>query len=322
MIKKSLFGLVAILISLQALAATPINRIVAIVNDSVITQSQLNHEVAFIKANLEKNNTKLPPESVLADQVLQQMILKKLQLQLAARTGIQISEMDVTKAINTLAQKNHKTVAEMYQSVATLGLSRAQFRQDIRDELTTNKLQERDIASKITITPEEVSDYLRSNAGQALDTTQYHLATILIALPDAPTAQQIASASTQANVIVSQLKKGANFKRIAMSDSKSQNALQGGDLGYKQLLELPSVFAAQVVKMKDGQIAGPIKTANGFYIIKLLDTRTAAKSKKLSPDQLKLKVENLIFQRKLQERLQNWDEQLRSGAYVKIFPAT
>lgn len=302
-----------------ALTTGPINKIVAIVNNEVITDVELDKQISVVSANLATNHTQLPPAAILRQQVLDQMINENLQLQIAKQNGIQVDDVDINSAIQTIATKNGKTTAEMFTSIKTMGLSTADFREEIRKELIINKLQGQQVASKITITPEEVNDYLSSTAGQSLDTQEYHLADILVTFSnDAPTADQINETKQKAQALLDQIKKGSNFETLAVGHSKGDNALQGGDLGWHQLLQMPSVFAAQVIHMQTGDIVGPIYTENGFYILKLLGTRAQDKTNALTPQQLKETVENLIFQRKLQERLQNWIIQLRSSAYIKI----
>ena len=329
MLKKLLIALCVALAPVISMAAakntasttTPINSIAAIVNSEVITTVELAKQQAFFAANLQASHTELPPEDVLRNQVLDQMIDQNLQLQIAKQNGIQVDDTDVTAAVKNIATKNGKTIAEMYASVRPMGLTPAAFRDEIRKELIINKLQEQQVASKITITPEEVADYLNSNAGQSLDTIEYHLGDILVTFPSgAPTAAQINETKQKAQDILANIKKGADFQTVAVANSKGDNALQGGDLGWRQLLQMPSVFASQAIHMQTGDVAGPIYTENGFYILKLLGTRSQDKNKAkaMTPTELKETVENLIFQRKLQERLQTWVIQLRSSAYIKI----
>lgn len=300
-------------------ATMPINSIVAIVNSQIITEIELDKQMNFIAANLTASHTDLPPQDVLRKQVLDQMIDQLLQLQIAKQNGIQVDDTEVTESIRNIAAKTGKTTAEMFASIKAMGLSAPGFREEVRKELIMNKLQRQQVASKITITPEEVNDYLNSNAGQSLDTMEYHLGDILITFPNgSPTADQINSTKQQAQAILDKINKGADFQTLAVANSKGDNTLQGGDMGWHQLLQMPSVFAVQAVHMQTGGVAGPLYTENGFYIIKLLGTRAQDKAKPMTAAELKSTVENLIFQRKLQERLQNWVIQLRSSAYIKI----
>jgi|GEM_PF-7133743 len=242
MLKKLLIALCVALAPVISMAAakntasttTPINSIAAIVNSEVITTVELAKQQAFFAANLQASHTELPPEDVLRNQVLDQMIDQNLQLQIAKQNGIQVDDTDVTAAVKNIATKNGKTIAEMYASVRPMGLTPAAFRDEIRKELIINKLQEQQVASKITITPEEVADYLNSNAGQSLDTIEYHLGDILVTFPSgAPTAAQINETKQKAQDILANIKKGADFQTVAVANSKGDNALQGGDLAHQ-----------------------------------------------------------------------------------------
>lgn len=320
--KKFLLLAVSLFVTSFAFAQQlqPINRIVAVVNDNAITALQLNKQVEFAKANMHANHSQLPSENDLRQQVLNQMINQQLQLQIAKRNGIQVDDSDVTKAIQSIANRNNETTRAFYASIAKMGLNKAEFRQQISDQLIINHLQRQAVASKIAITPQEVNAFLLSNQGQQLDNTQYHVANILVTIPNAPTAAQITQAQQQAQTIVKAAKAGKDFNALAIAHSKASNALQGGDLGWKTLLEMPTVFAKQVINLNINGVAGPIRTANGFYILKLLGTRAQKGTQAMSPAQLKQAAENAIFQAKLQQRLQSWILQLRASAYVKVMP--
>jgi len=255
--------------SKQTLVA--INRVVAVVNDQVITEAQLNDELIMIKKRLEKAGTPLPSNHILKEQVIQQMINQTLQLQLAKRTGVRISHHELNAALLRIAKQNHQTMHELYQSVKQQGWTVDGFRQEIRDEITIQKLQSRELAPHISISQQEVDDYLQSSGKDANKMPKYRLGDILIALPDTPSPSQVTAAKKKANIIVKKLKAGADFKKLAVSVSgDASEALKGGDLGWRKLAELPSVFADKVSHMKTGEIAGPIQAPNGFHVIKLL----------------------------------------------------
>ena len=201
-------------------------------------------------------------------------------------------------AIKKIADKNGQSVTAVFSNVAKDGLNQTQFKQEIRDELIIHNVQAQNVASRIIVTPKEVNNYLNSNAWQSLNPMEYHLEDILIALPSAPSPKQVNKAKLQANQLVTKLRQGSDFKKSAMALSTDANALKGGDLGWKRLIELPDVFASRVTHMKAGEVAGPIRTSNGFHIIKLLASKEANTKQHLTQAQLKAQVENLIFQRK------------------------
>lgn len=257
--------------------AVAINRIVAIVNDKVITQAQLNDELIMIKKRLTQAGTPLPSDHVLKQQVLQQMINQTLQLQLADKTGIRVSNYELNAALQRIAKQNNQTLAGLYQAVKRDGWTVDSFRKEIRDEIIIQKLQNRELAPRVSISEQEVDDYLQASASKSNAMPEYHLGDILIALPDTPSPAQVMQAKKKAEAIMQKLKSGADFKKVAVAVSgDTEEALEGGDLGWRKLAELPTAFAAAVKNMKIGEVAGPIQAPNGFHIIKLLGKHNAA----------------------------------------------
>lgn len=318
-------GICATLLLSNAIANTPVplDKIVAVVNDGIITQSELDARVNLVTSNLAKNDTPLPPKEILDEQVLDQMINQNLQLQLADKTGIHVSEEDVNTTISKIAEHNNMTVEAMFNDMSKNGEDYALFRQEIREEMILHQLQQREVASKIMVTPQEVSDYLRSINAKKENRTQYHLENILIALPEAPTPEQNNEAKALANQLLTEVNNGANFRGLAVEHSNGQQALKGGDLGWRKLAELPDVFANAITGLNEGDVAGPIRTANGYHLIKLVAIRTTENANAAPEDDIQLRnqISNQIFQRKLNEKLQNWLMQLRANAYIKIMNA-
>jgi peptidyl-prolyl cis-trans isomerase SurA len=301
-----------------ASSPVPLDRIAAIVNNDVITESQLDHQIAITKNEIRQANMQLPPENVLRKQVLQQLIDQQLQLQLAESSGINVSDAELNLGLQRIAKQRNISVHQLYQQVQKVGYTIKEFRQEARNQVKIEKLQQRNIISRIRVTPQEVNDFLLTmkRSGQSVS-REYHLRDILIPLADAPSPAQIAEAEKQAKNIMQQLKHGANFQQLAIAKSSGSKALQGGDLGWRKLAELPAVFADKVKKMKIGDVAGPIRASNGVHIIKLLSTRGPQSSQQVN----KKEIQQMIFQRKAEEELQQFINTLRSQVYVKRFPA-
>jgi peptidyl-prolyl cis-trans isomerase SurA len=291
-----------------------LDKIVAVVNDSIITQSELNQAVTSTKKQLAGSNVSLPPSNVLHKQVLDQLINKKLQLQLADQMGIQTTDEQVDKTINEIAANNKVSVTELYQKVAEEGVNKSDYRKDIHDQLTLQQVQQQTIGPKLNITPQEVDDYMRSKTWEVSTNKEYHLEDILIALPEAPSPQDMAAAKKHADEVLTKIRGGMSFSQAAAAESGENNALQGGDLGWRKLPEIPSAFAKDLVHMKSNDLLGPVQTPNGFHIIRLVETRDTEKKMKIA-DQRK-QVEQLIYQRKLEEALQSWVTKLRSDAFI------
>lgn len=294
----------------------PLDRIVATVNDTVITQSELQHEMVTIKRQLANSNTSSPSDNILHKQVLDQLINRKLQLQLAEQANITINDAEMNSVISNIAQSNKMTTEELYQKVVAQGMTKTEYRDQIRDEMTLQRIQQQNIGSKVNIAPKEIDAFMRSKDWQAYNTKEYRLEDIMVSFPDAPTSEQIAAAKKQADAILTKIHQGTSFHQAAMNDSNNSNALQGGDLGWRKLPEIPTAFANNVIHMKQNDILGPIQTANGFHIIHLAEVRDDNSHGNIE-DQRK-QVAQLIFQRKLEEALQTWVAQLRSSAYIEL----
>lgn len=312
----------SLIISGHAVAANkhaiPLDGIVAIINDQVITQTELNEAMNAIKKQLEASNTTLPPKEVLRKQVLDQLINKKLQLQLGERMGVHVTDEEVNKAINGIAEGNKVTLAELMQKVNASGVSTSEYHKEIQEELLLQQIQQQAVGSKINITPQEVDDFTRSKTWQAYNTKEYHLEDILITLPETPSPQQIAASKKRAVDTLAKIRHGMSFSEAAASESGETNAMQGGDLGWRKLPEIPSAFADQLIHMKANDIMGPIQTPNGFHIIRLIALRNAGGQ--LKPADEHMQIQQLIFQRKLEEALQSWVTKLRSEAFINTNP--
>lgn len=318
---RTVVFVIAVIFSANVFAAKnalPVDNMVAIVNESIITQSELREAMDKVKKQLHASNISLPPQDVFRKQVLDQLINKKIQLQMAEQLGIKITDEDVKKAIQLIADDHKMSAKELYERVNEQGITSSEYRKEIRDQLTIQKLQQKALGAKILVTPQEVSDFMRSKTWLAYNTKEYHLEDILIALPEAPSAQQVMDARKRANALAAKIRQGLNFREAAVAESGEDNALQGGDLGWRKLPEIPSAFAEEIIQMKVNAVAGPIQTPNGFHLIRLVGVKNL--SEKLTSAQQKQQVEQLIFQRKLDEALQNWVAKLRSDSYVKIEP--
>lgn len=293
-----------------------LDRIVAIVNDSIITNNELTTQVNLIQQSLVKRNMPVPPENVLRKQVLEHMIDTELEMQMAKNAGIQVDSHDVDEAIENIAKRNNVSVEEIHKVVGVQGLTWKAYRRNVKKEIIIGRLQQKAVGS-ITVTDQEVENYLTSNARTSAVkmSDSFHIEDILIPLPADPTSQEVQAAEKRANTVLEKLKNGANFNELAVAESSGQDALQGGDLGFRQLPELPEAFATRVIDMKPGDLSQPIRTANGWHIIKLVAIQGGNAS--ASPD--KAQVKNLLYQRKYNEALENWMQQMRSSAYIQTF---
>ncbi|KTD31383.1 MULTISPECIES: peptidylprolyl isomerase [Legionella] len=263
-------GFFILLLPILTVAAQPLDKVVAIVNDGVITASELDAQVRVLKEQLIAKKMQLPPEKVLRKQVLQHLIDVDLQLQLAKRNDISVDSTDLNDAIAKIASNNHLTLTQLREELSKQGLSWETFRENVRKEILISRVQQKAVNSEITVTSEQVEDYLKNAKDNDKTPQTYHLQNIVIPLPEEPTTEQLNKARQKASDLLSKIKHGDDFNRLAIAESSGEFALEGGDLGERHLAELPEVFAKRVVRMSVGQVAGPIRTGNGFQLIKLI----------------------------------------------------
>ena len=249
-----------------------LDKVVAVVNNGVITSSELDKEVELTKKQLTAQRIQLPPESALRKQVLQHLIDVDLQMQMAKQHGLSIDDAELTQAIEKIATANHATLSQMREEIIKQGMSWNEYRENIRKEMILSNLQQKAIGRDVMITNEQVDQFLKTEGELPVDRTNatYHLQNIVIPLNDEPTPEQVKKAQKEAEQLLSQIKKGADFSRLALEKSSGSFVLEGGDLGVRHLAELPELFAKEVVHMKAGQVSAPLRAGNGFQLIKLV----------------------------------------------------
>lgn len=251
----------------------PVERIAAVVDEDVILQSELDRAVRNIRAQYAGREAQLPPPDVLQRQVLERLVLTRLQVARAAQAGIQVNDQDVDAAIGRIAESNQLTIDQLRQQLASTGQAFDDFRDSIREELLVQRLRQSYAQGRINVSEAEVDAALSAQAGG----TQYHLANILVALPDGATPEQIATGQQKIEGIKSLLDRGEmDFAAAAVRYSDSPNALDGGDLGWRGIDEIPPAFVALLRDMQPGQVVGPIRGSSGFQLIRLVETRDAA----------------------------------------------
>ena len=294
-----------------------LDQMVAVVNDDVITKSELTQAIVTIKSQIANQNVTTPSDKVLQKQVLEQLINKKIQLQVAKQAGVAVNDEELDRTIKQIASQHNITVDNLYKRIQQEGMSTQQYRAEMHDQILLHKLQQQEVAGKISISPQEVTTFMNSQVWQSNSSKEYRIEDILIPVADAPTPDDLSTAKKRAQDVLAKVKAGQDFSSIAQAESKQKNALQGGDLGWRKLPEIPSAFTEEVSHMRKDEVAGPIQTPNGFHIIKLADSRAAAANKQALNRKA---VENLLLQQKFEEAVQNWVSKLRSQAFVEVHP--
>ncbi|TYT23117.1 molecular chaperone SurA [Luteimonas viscosa] len=261
--------------SAHAQQTQPLERIAAVVNEDVILQSELDRAVQNIVNQYADRQNQLPPRPVLERQVLERLILVKLQTARAAETGVRIGDAEVDTAINNIAQQNNLSPDQLRQQLARDGMSIEDFRSSLRDEILIQRMRQRFAQSRVSVSDAEVEAAMTSQAGA----TQYNLAHILVALPEGATPEQIATGQQKVDGIKGLLDRNEmDFAAAAVRYSDSPNALEGGSLGWRSLDEIPVAFANAIRSMSPGDVIGPIRGPSGFQLLQLVETREGAQA--------------------------------------------
>jgi peptidyl-prolyl cis-trans isomerase SurA len=248
----------------------PLESIAAVVDEDIILRSELDRAVANIVAQYAGREDQLPPRHILERQVLERLILVKLQTAYAASTGLRVSDQELDAAINAIAQQNNFSPEQLRQQLARDGMSFEDFRASIREELLIQRLRQRFAQTRISVSDAEVDAALAAQSGN----TQYRLAHILVALPEGATPEQIELGQTKINGIKGLIDRNEmDFAAAAVRYSDSPNALEGGDLGWRTLDEIPAAFANIIRNMKPGDVYGPVRGPSGFQLLKLVEVR-------------------------------------------------
>lgn len=251
--------------------AEPLDKVVAVVNDNVITASELDEQVEVMRQQILAKKIELPPEMVLRKQVLQHLIDVDLQLQLAKNNDLTVDNTDLNEAISKIAENNKLTLTQLREEVLKQGVGWDAYRENIRKEMLINRIQQKAVGQEVVVSSQQVEDYLKTfEHNEKTQQQTYHLQNIVIPLPEAPTTEQVNKAKEKARLVLTKIKHGDDFSRLAIAESSGEYALEGGDLGERHLAELPEVFAKPVVDMKVGEVVGPLRTGNGFQLIKLV----------------------------------------------------
>ena len=252
-----------------------IDEIVVIVNDDVITRHELDARIAIVVGQLKKQGTPLPEAAVLEKQILERMIGDLLQQQFAKETGLKIDDVQLDKALLRIAQQNNiVTLANFRSKLEQDGVDFNKFREEIRGEILTNRLREREIDSKLVISDNEIDNYIATQAKQAGKGEEFNLSHIMVVVPEQASAEKIQTYKQRAEQALAKLNSGAPFAQVAAGYSDANDALQGGNLGWRPADRLPAMFTEAIKKLHPGELSGILRSPNGFHILKLIDRRS------------------------------------------------
>lgn len=254
-------------------AVTDIDRIVAVINDGVITETELERRLIETKRQLALEKINVPPDPVLKKQLLDRMVTERIQLQLAAQLGIRVSENDLDKAIESITSRNKLTVEQFDEALEAQGIDIAVYRDQIRDQIAIKQLLEREIGNRIRIAESEIDSFLKNRKRREDVDTEYDLAHIFVGIPESASPEKIQAVRKKAEEIHRQLETTGDFERLAVTHSESPEALSGGNLGWRKTGQLPELFIKALRELEPGQITPPLPGPNGFHIVKLIGRR-------------------------------------------------
>jgi peptidyl-prolyl cis-trans isomerase SurA len=294
-----------------------VDRIVAVVNNDVITQFELDDRLKMAKIQLQHQGTPLPPDDALMKQLLDRMISDKVQLQLAQNTGIRVDDTQLDRALQRLAEQNHLSLADFRNVLEKDGVNFQKFREDIRNEIIISRLREREVDNRIFVSEPEIDNFLKSRQGQTGQETEYNLAYILVQVPEQATPEQIQESKAKAEKALGQLQNGADFGQVSAAFSDAPNALEGGALGWRSENKIPTLFLDTLKNMNPGELSPIIHTPNGFQIIKLIDKR--GKDAKMIVEQtharhILIKTSEVVSEDDAKRRLSDLRERILNGA--------
>ncbi len=249
-----------------------LDRIAAIVNDGLVLKSELDTQMDAVTKRLQEQKVELPSQSVLKQQVLDRLILQEIESQRAKRVGLTISDEQLNGALQEIAQRNKIPFDQLPTALEAQGVDYKQYRESMRKELTLSTLRQRDVIAHINVTPHEMEQFLTRQQSSAAN-DEFNVSHILLSLPAAATTQQLDEITKKAQDIASRATKGEDFGQLAIANSNSQTALDGGQLGWRKGTQLPEFILALVTKMKPGEVSEPVRTPSGFHIVKLNERR-------------------------------------------------
>jgi peptidyl-prolyl cis-trans isomerase SurA len=300
----------------KTLEVVKMDRIIAIVGQGVITEQELADRIRSVSAQLEKQGTALPPQEILAKQILERLISDSLQLQLAAQTGLKVDDTQLDKTIERIAEQNKISVNEFKAALEKDGITIRKFREDIRSEITLARLREREVDNKLNISEGEVDNYLTTQANRGEELDEFEISHILIRTPEDASPEDLQKAKTKTQEALNQLAGGTSFAQVSAGFSDAPNALEGGDMGWKSGSQLPALFLDGLKKLQVGEVSTPMRSPNGFHILKLTNRRGGTSSLVVGQTHTRhilIKLSEVVSEKEAKRKMDSIKERLDNG---------
>jgi peptidyl-prolyl cis-trans isomerase SurA len=266
---------------------------------------------------LQKQGTPLPPRDVLEKQMLERLVMDKVQVQHARDTGLRVDDAQLEQALQRIAANNKMSLAQFREALQKDGVSFAKFREEIREEITISRIREREVESKIAISEGEIDNYLSGESAKGVSVEEYEVAHILLRAPESASPEQIQKLKAKAEQVFERLKKGEDFAQLAAAYSDAPDGLKGGNLGMRSLDRLPAIFAEVVVKLNAGEVAPILRSPNGFHIVRLVAKRGGAATPAVQQTHVRhilIKVNEVVSEADAKHKLSDLYERIKHGA--------
>ena len=292
------------------------DRIIAIVDQAVITEQELINRTQTVIAQLEKQGTALPPQNVLEKQVLERLIIDSLQLQLAAQTGVKVDDTQLDKTIERIAAQNKMSVDEFKVLLEKDGIAMRKFREDIRSEITISRLREREVENKLNISEAEIDNYLTTQANRGEEQDEYEISHILIRTPEDASPEDLQKAKSKTEQALKKLADGASFEQVSAGFSDAPNALEGGSMGWKTGAQLPALFLEVLKPLQAGEVSKPLRSPNGFHILKVNNRRGGTSSLVIGQTHARhilIKLSEVLSEKEAKRKIDVIKERLDNG---------
>lgn len=297
--------------------SVPLDKIIAVVDDDIVMQSELTSRMRSITRRLRAQGTPLPSQEVMHTRVLDQLILENIQLQLAERAGIRIGDTQLNATIDSITKSNNMTLAQFEAQLKAEGETYAGAREQIRREMIVSRVQKREVDRRVRVTELEIENFLASKEGRTQSGTEYYIGHILVSVPESASLKEIEAGEHKGNNILAALKAGEDFKKMAVEKSDGRQALNGGVIGWRKENELPSIAADIIPALNVGEPSSLIRTSSGFHLVSVLEKRGGKQQMidqahvrhiLISPSEIRTDQEAKIMINKLYERIISGDD--------------
>ena len=317
-------GVYVLLVLLAALAPLSVqaerkllDQVVAIVDESVILQSELEARIGTITSRLQAQGTGLPPRQILEQRVLDQLITESIQMQMAERAGMRISDNELNETMANIAESNGMSLSEFENPLAAEGVTYTQAREQIRKEMLTNRVQQRQVGNRVRVTDREVQNYLDSLEARGGNSAQYRLAYILVSVDDPSDEAQVDAAREKAERLRNQIVQGRDFREVAVAESDASNALEGGDMGWRDEGQLPSLVAPIVPELAVGEPSPVLENNSGFHLVMVMDKRGGERQQMIQQHRVRhilIRPSEAVTDAQAETRIRELYQQLQDGA--------